>query len=574
MSKRIVIVGGVAAGASAATKARRTGEQAEIVLLEAGPHVSVATCGLPYYVGGEIARRDDLFVVRPGRFRRRFNIDLRLNAEAVSVSPAERTVTVAGKSARTEALPYDRLILATGALPVAPPIEGLEGPDVFTCRSVGDADAIVERIEKLTPEPPQAGRRALIIGGGYVGLECAEQLLRRGFGVTVAELMDQLMGPLDPEMAWPIQLALERAGGEVILNDGVARIERDGKGRATAAVLQGGRRVPFDLAVMGLGVRPNVGLAEAAGLKLGPTGALAVDAHQRTSEAAIFAAGDNCESIFLPTGRPANIALAGPANKQGRVAGANAALDLAGADEDDPRRLRFAGTLGTAVVRVGGTVAALTGLSEKLARSEGIDAAIAYADGASHAGYYPGAQTMLIKLIYAPDSGRLLGAQAVGGEGVDKRIDVLAAAILGRMTVEDLEQLDLGYAPPLGSSRDMIIQAGSVASNVRRGIAPPVGPFELLDELASEAPPLVLDVRTRGEYDRGHLPDALHIFVDELRGRAQEVPRARPVVVYCASGYRSHIAQQILRHHGRGNVRNLLGGFSLLAQVSKLRNKT
>ena len=577
MSKRIVIVGGVAAGATAAAKARRTIEQAEIVLLEAGPHVSFATCGLPYYVGGEIANRDDLFVVTPGTFRRRLNIDLRLSAKAVSVSPSERTVTVAGKSGRGKPLTYDRLILATGAVPIAPPIEGLEGPNVFTCRNVGDADAILERIGQLTADPsPAEGQtpgRALIIGGGYVGLECAEQLLRRGFGVTVAELMDQLMGPLDPEMALPIQLALEQAGAEVILNDGVARIERDADGRATGAVLQGGRRVGFDLAVVALGVRPNVSLAEAAGLKLGPTGAVAVDARQRTSDPAIYAAGDNCESVFLPTGRPANIALAGPANKQGRVAGANAALDLAGADEDDPLRLSYAGTLGTAVVRVRETVAAMTGLSEKLARSEGIDAAITYAPGASHAGYYPGAEKMLIKLIYAPVSGRLLGAQVVGGDGVDKRIDVLATAIGGGMSVEDLEQLDLGYSPPLGSSRDVVIQAGSVASNARRGIAPGIGPAELLDELAGETPPLVLDVRSRGEYDGGHLPDTLHIPIEELRRRIAEVPADRPVVVHCSQGYRSYLAQQVLRHHGRGNVRNLLGGFSLLAQVSKLRNE-
>ncbi len=580
MSQRIVIVGGVAAGASAATKARRTHEQAEIVLIEAGPYVSFANCGLPYYVGGEIPRREDLFVVGPRMLATRFNLDVRVNTRVTAIGAAERQVQLRNGSGATETLGYDRLILATGTVPIVPPIEGLKGPNVFTCRSVPDADAIVKRIAELTPDEveavgPQAARdlrlRALVIGAGYIGLECAEQLLGRGFEVTLVELLDQLMSPLDPEMAEPLQSALAAAGVEVILGDGVARIERR-DGQPATAVLQSGRRAPFDLAILGTGVRPNVALARQAGLRLGPTGAIAVDPCQRTSEPAIFAAGDNCECILLPTGRPANVPLAGPANKQGRIAGANAALDLLGAPQDDRRRLRFKGALGTAVVRVRDAVAGVTGLTEKLARAEGLDFATAYVPGLSHAGYYPGARPLLIKIVYRRSDGRLLGAQAAGGtEGVDKRIDVLATAIQAGLTVEDLEQLDLCYAPPFGSAKDPVVMAGFVAANALRGTAPSVGPMELTEELRSQQPPAVVDVRTEREYAAGHLEGALNVPLDEIRQRMDTVPAHGRLVLYCGAGYRSYVAQQILLNQGRQNVRNLLGGYTLLERAARLK---
>jgi len=577
MSERIVLVGGVAAGAAAAAKARRANEQPDIVMIEAGPHVSFANCGLPYYLGGQIARRNDLFAVRPETFRKRFNVELRLSTEVVSVQPGDKSLEARDASGNIEKLTYDRLILATGAVPVAVPIDGLDGPNVFPCRTVPDADAIRARIKELAPQEAAGARagsarkpRALIIGGGYVGLECAEQLLGRGFEVAVVELLDQLMGPLDPEMAQPLQTALEAAGAEVVLGDGVARIE-PGDGRPAAAILQSGRRVPFDLAVIGLGVSPNVALARQGGLKLGSTGAIAVDPQQRTSDPAIFAAGDNCESVFLPTGRPVNIPLAGPANKQGRVAGANAAMDLLQIPPDDRRRLRFTGVLGTAGVRVCGAVAGVTGLTEKAALREGVKAAVTYVPGLSHARYYPGAGQILVKIVYDPADGRLLGGQVVGGdEGVDKRIDVLATAIQAGMTVEDLEQLDLCYAPPFNSARDVVIMAGFVAANSRRGSAPAVGPMELLEELAGDDAPLVVDVRSPREYGDGHPPGAVNVPVDEMRARIDEIPTDRPVVVHCETGYRSHIAQQILRNRGRENARNLLGGYDLLNRVLKL----
>lgn len=574
MTSRIVIVGGVAAGASAAAKARRTNESVEIVMFDRGPYMSYANCGLPYYVGGEIASRDALFVSKPDRFTGFFNVDVRLDTAITSICASERTVSYINPLNGPATLAYDRLILATGTVPIVPPIDGLDGPNVFYCRTVPDVDAIMQRLSRLLPREMEgglflnvkdAGFQALVIGGGYIGLECAEQLVQRGFRVTVVEAQDQLMGPLDQEMAHPVELELRDAGVEVILNDGVSRLES--AGNRSRAVLKSGHEVTFDIAIIGTGVRPNVELATSAGLRLGKTGAIAVDVHQRTSDPFIFAAGDNCETIFVPTGEPVNIPLAGPANKQGRIAGQNAAIDLAGVTQADARRLRMRGVLGTAIVRVGKVVAGGTGLGEKMAKRAGIDVAVVYVIGPSHAGYYPGARLMLLKLLYAPRDGRLLGAQAVGQDGVDKRLDVLATAIQGGLTVEDLEGLDLCYAPPFGSAKDVVVMAGFVAANAYRGTSPGASPLTLLHEHASETPPFLADVRTRREFEDGHLPQAINIPLDELRDRLTEIPRECPVVVQCGTGYRSYVAQQILLNSGWTNVRNLYGGYGLAKRL-------
>ncbi|MFO1127419.1 MAG: FAD-dependent oxidoreductase [Rhodospirillales bacterium] len=573
MTKRIVVVGGVAAGASAAAKARRTNEAVEIVMFDHGPYMSYANCGLPYYVGGEIAARDALFVASPERFTKFFRIDVRLNTEVVGVNPSERTVSYIDPENGASTLGYDRLILATGTVPIVPPIAGLDGPNIFYCRTVPDVDAIMHRLAQLLPREmegghfvnvKEAGFQALIIGGGYIGLECAEQLMQRGFRIAVVEAQDQLMGPLDKEMAHPIELGLRSAGATVILNDGVARIEA--AGNRSKAVLKSGREVIFDIAIIGTGVRPNVALAKAAGLRLGKTGAIAVDAHQRTSDPAIFAAGDNCEAVFLPTGDSVNIPLAGPANKQGRIAGQNAALDVSDAAADR-RRLRMRGVLGTAIVRVGALVAGGTGLTEKMAHRAGIDVAVTYVIGPSHAGYYPGAKLMLLKLIYAPADGRVLGAQAVGEDGIDKRLDVLATAIQGEMTVEDLEGLDLCYAPPFGSAKDIVVMAGFVAANAFRGTGPGTSPLRLQEALATAAPPFLADVRTPREFEEGRLPQAVNIPLETLRDHLAEIPRDRPVVLQCGTGYRSYVAQQILLNSGWTDVRNLYGGYGLAKRI-------
>ena len=578
MSKRLVIVGGVAAGASAAAKARRTKEDIEIVLVEAGPFVSFANCGLPYYVGGEIADRNDLFVVTADLFRTRFRIDVRLETVVTAVDRRQRRVTLVRPDGDTRELSYDRLVLATGTTGIVPPIAGIERPNVFTLRTVPDVDAILRHLGQVHPgggdrsaEAPSEQRRprALVIGGGYIGLEAAEQLRRRDLAVTLVEMMPQLMTALDAEMALPVKAALEALGCEVILNDAIAEVREDGP--RPVAVTRSGRQVPFDLGILAVGVRPNVQLAEAAGIALGATGAIRVDALQRTSDPAIYAAGDNCETIHRVLGRPVSIPLAGPANKAGRVAGANAALDLAGAAEDDPRRLEMPGVLGTAIVRVGALAAGVTGLTEAQAKREDIPHAVLYMPGRSHAGYYPGAKPLLLKLLYDPADGRVLGAQAVGAEGVDKRIDVLATAIQAGMTVRDLEGLDLCYAPPFGSAKDVAVLAGFAAANACRGIMPTITPGELLDKLAAGEPLCVLDVRMTKEWDAGHLAEAVHVPLDELRDRLADVPADRPVAVHCAGGYRSYLAQQVLLAAGRSDVSNVVGGYTMIERVRAAR---
>jgi len=574
MAKRLVVVGGVAAGASAAAKARRVNEDIEIVLVEAGPYVSFANCGLPYYIGGEIPERDDLFVVTADLFRKRFRIDVRLETVVTAVDPEAQTVTLIRPDGDTRELAYDRLVLATGTKGIVPPIEGIDRPNIFTLRTVPDVDAICARLDEVYPgagdrsaAAPSVGHRprALVIGGGYIGLEAAEQLRRRDLHVTLVERMPQLMTALDAEMALPLKSALTEIGCEVVLGDGVARIEgADGR---SVAVTQSGREIPFDLAILAVGVRPNVQLAQSAGIALGPTGAICADALQRTSRPAIYAAGDNSETHHRVLGRAVNIPLAGPANKAGRVAGANAALDLAGASDEDPRRVRMPGVLGTAIARVGSAVAAVTGLTEAQARREGVPHAVMYMPGRSHAGYYPGAEPLLLKVLYEPEAGRLLGAQAVGSDGVDKRIDVLATAIQAGMTIEDLEGLDLCYAPPFGSAKDLQVLTGFAAANACRGIMPTITPAEVLAKLAAGESIRVLDVRMQKEWDAGHLEQAVHIPLDELRDRLDEVPADGPLAVHCAAGYRSYVAQQILLHSGRSEVYNVVGGYTVIECV-------
>ncbi len=571
MKKRIVIVGGVAAGASAAAKARRTTENVEIVLVEAGPYISFANCGLPYYLGGEIAQRENLFVVSAKMFARRFDIDLRVNTRVIRIDRDEQTATLALPGGDTEELSYDRLILATGTLATEPPIEGIHRENIFTVRTVPDVDAITDYLAGLAFGQSDAapGDRALVIGAGYIGLETAEQFLRRGMQVTVVELARQVMLSLDPEMAQPIQQSLEDAGATVHLGDAVAEIfVREGE---TVARTTSGREIPFDIGIVAAGVKPNVELAKSAGLNLGKTGAIAVDDLQRTSDPSIYAAGDNSETMHAVLNKPVNIPLAGPANKAGRAAGANAALDLLGHEDQSPARLHLKGVLGTAGVRVGEMMAAATGLSEKAAREENLDAAVLYIPGQSHAGYYPGAEPLLLKLVYETPSGRILGAQAVGGEGADKRIDVIATAIQGGMTVEDLEHLDLSYAPPFGSAKDLEIQAGFAASNDLRGVMPLISPQALLERIEREEG-TVLDVRTMKEYEAGHLDEAIHIPVDELRQRADEVPSDGPLYVHCAGGYRSYVAQRMLMNRGRSDVYNVTGGWNMMQRLRSLRD--
>jgi NADPH-dependent 2,4-dienoyl-CoA reductase/sulfur reductase-like enzyme/rhodanese-related sulfurtransferase len=560
--KKLIIVGAVAAGASAAAKVRRMSEDVDIVLFESGPYMSFANCGLPYYLGGEIASRDSLLVVSEKMFSRRFNIDLRLNTHVTSVDAKTQAVRWQSSDGKSGEEHYDRLVLATGASAMRPPVAGLDRANVFTLRTIPDVDAVSAYIQSL---PAGEAHSALVIGGGYIGLETAEQLSRRGLRATVVEMLPQIMGTMDAEMAEPIRQALLRNGCEVILGEGVARIED--RGGKSVAVTTTGREIPFDVGILATGIRPNVELAAAAGVKLGATGAIAVDEFQRTSVEGIYAAGDNCEYRHRVLGKSVYLPLAGPANKAGRAAGANAALDLTGASDGDERRVKLSGVLGSAIVRVFDTTLGVAGATETQLVREGVEYRTMYMPGASHATYYPGASRLLLKLLYEPAGGRLLGAQAVGGAGVDKRIDVLATAITAGMTLGDLEELDLCYAPPFSSAKDLEILGGFAGANALRGLMPTITPQQLFNELAGKNPPLVLDVRTQGEYNSGHLDGAMHIPVDELRGRIAEVPADRPVTVHCAAGYRSYVAQRMLMNHGRSNVRNILGGYGMIQQV-------
>ena len=559
--RRLVIVGGVAAGASAAAKARRVSEDIQIVVLEAGPYISFANCGLPYFIGGEIENRERLFVTTAEQFSRRYDVDVRVETRVTKVDREGKTVTLSHANGSAQAISYDRLILATGTVPICPTVPGLDSGPVFTVRTVPDVDGICAVLDA------GSGQHALVVGGGYIGLEVAEQLLQRGLKVTLLELATQLMPALDSEMAQPLQEALKAAGAKVVLGAGLSRIE--GSKARYIAITSTGNEMPFDLAILATGVRPNVELAANAGIKLGETGAIAVDVFQRTSDPTIFAAGDNSETMHLVLEKPVNIPLAGPANKAGRVAGANAALDLSGLEHDDSRRLSFRGVLGTAVLRVCGKTAAVTGLTEMQARQNGIPFFVSYFPGASHAGYYPGAEKLILKVVCREGSGRLLGAQCVGGKGVDKRIDVLSTAISAGMSVSDLEQLDLCYAPPFGSAKDPVNQIGFGGANQQRRVMPFLTPGELIDELRGENPPLVIDVRTTEEFFNGHLEQALNIPLHELRDRTSEISVDRALVLCCRSGHRSYIAQRILMNRGRSNVRNLLGGYALMRQIQE-----
>lgn len=544
---RIIVVGGVAAGASAATKARRTSESAEITVFERGQHVSFANCGLPFYLSGEIAHEKDLLVATPSLLSRRFRINVRTGHEVTAVDAANRTVSVRDDSGRETPVKYDKLVIATGSSPVVPRLPGIDGPGIRTLTTVPDAEALRRLV--------RGGgiRRVLVVGAGAIGLEVVEAMLRTGLEVTLVEMAPQVLPALDPEMAAPAANHLASAGVRLMLGEQLAALHDPA---AHVARLASGRTVPFDLAVLSLGVRPNLELARSAGLTLGGAGGVVVDDHMLTSDPHIYAAGDIVETVHAVTGKRVRMPLAGPANRQGRVAGANAA----GGD------MVFAGVLGTFIVRAGRVATGKTGLSEREARSEGLDFFVSHTHSPDHAAYLPGSTMMALKLVVERPTGRLLGAQVTGERGVDKRLDVLATAIAGRMKVSDLEQLDLAYAPPFSSAKDPAMMAGLVAANVVRGEVEVISAAELSAKLADPQKRgfLLLDVRTREEHARGAIAGSTNIPVDELRARLQEVadqsPKGRPVVVYCRSGYRSYHAARVMTQSGWSRVMNLAGG--------------
>lgn len=538
---KLLIVGGVAGGASAAARARRVSEEAEIVLFERGPDVSFANCGLPYHVGNVIPDRGKLLVTTPEKLRERFRLDVRVQTSVEAIDRARKLVRVRDlATGREYEEGYDKLILSPGAAPIRPAIPGADIPGVLTLRNLRDVDRIKSIVDA-------GARRAVVIGAGFIGLELVENLVHRGVETTLIESQAQVLPLLDREMVAPLADALRSAGVREVPSATVVAITQSARGFSVR--LGSGEEIETDLVVLGVGVRPENQLALDAGLDIAPRGGILVDKYLTTSDPDIFAVGDAVAAPDFFSGEPVQVPLAGPANRQGRIAADNAL----------GRRVPWRGTQGTAILGLFGKTVAVTGATEKMLRRAGTAYRKVYVHPAHHAGYYPGAEGMTLKLLFAPDDGRLLGAQGVGGAGVDKRIDVLAVALQARMTVFDLEELELCYAPQYGSAKDPVNMAGFVAAGWLRGDHPQLAVEELLSRPESERPWL-LDVRTSKEYADGHIPGSFHIPVDELRQRLDEVPRDRPLAVYCQVGQRGYIATRLLRQHGF-EAANLSGGY-------------
>ncbi|TVQ91963.1 MAG: NADH oxidase [Chromatiaceae bacterium] len=537
---KIVIVGGVAGGASAAARARRVNEQARIVVFEKDAYVSFANCGLPYFIGGEITDRAQLLVATPELFQQRFCIDVRVRHEVIAIDRTGKQVEVrhldSGETYRED---YDKLILSPGAAPITPPLPGAAAAGVFTLRNIEDMDRIMAAMT--------GAHRAVVVGAGYIGLEVAEQFVHRGMEVAMVELQPQVMPFFDPEVAEPLHREIERNGVRLELGRAVACIETGATGAATGVVLTDGTRLDADLVLLSIGVAPKIALAEAAGLEIGANGGIATDAFMRTSDPDIYAVGDAAEYRFGPTGTRRRVPLAGIANRTGRLAGQHAATGSARAAP---------AAWGTSIVRVFQYAAGAAGLSLRAARQAGHDARAVHIVSYHHAGYYPGAETLGVKLVYENGSGRVLGAQAVGAAGVDKRLDIIATLLHFGGTVHDLATLDLAYAPPFGSAKDPLHMAAFAAENELDGLAPLLQPDSDLSDYQ------VIDVRDAEELadlPLSHAPHARHIRLDELRGRLGELDPHRPTVVSCRAGPRSHLAARILLQHGFREVYNLSG---------------
>ncbi|MDN5313185.1 MAG: hypothetical protein PWQ68_2158 [Thermoanaerobacteraceae bacterium] len=535
---KIIVVGGVAAGASASVKARRVNEDAEIIIFEKGSYVSFANCGLPYYVGGAINKKNNLLLVTPKLFKDRFNIDVRLNHEVVDIDVKAKTVTVKNNDkVFTEG--YDKLILATGGTPIKPSIPGMDLIGVYTVFTLDDVEEIKKNLGQT--------KTAVIVGGGFIGLETAEALLQRGIDTTLVEKLPQLIPNFDQEFSLPVERHLKEKGLNILLEKSVTSIK--GSKIVEGVELSDGSILKTDMVIMAIGVKPQLELAKKAGLAIGPAGGVIVDASMQTSIADIYAAGDIVESLHLVSGKKVRIPLAGSANKQGRVAGANAGGG----------KLFFKGVLGTAIIKVCDLTIARTGLNEKEANQLEKNYFVCYSPTLHHAGYYPGAKWMICKLVVEQFTGKILGAQLVGWEGVDKRIDVLSTAIYGGLSVFDLEQLDLAYAPPYSSTKDPVIMAGMIASNIIRREGRVVTP-EQLSEMKKKEDIIIVDCRTKEEYEKGHIEGAILLPVDELRKRYTELDKNKKIVIYCKVGYRANVAYRFLVQRGF-EVYNLTGGY-------------
>jgi len=537
---KVIIIGGVAGGATTAARIRRVDESAEIILLEKGKYISYANCGLPYYIGGVIEEREKLFVQTPEAFSTRFRVDVRTENEVIFIDRKRKTVTVRQSSEDTYEESYDKLLISTGASPVRPPLPGIDLSGIFTLRNVADTDKIKAYIDSHAP------RQAVVVGAGFIGLEMAENLHAQGAKVSIVEMGNQVMAPIDFSMASLVHQHLMDKGVNLYLEQAVASFERDGKG--LKVTFKNGQSIAADIVILSIGVRPETNLARAAGLTIGPAGGIAVNDYLQTSDESIYAIGDAIEYRHPITGKPWLNYLAGPANRQGRIAADN----ILGA------KIAYEGSIGTSIAKVFDMTVASTGLPGKRLRVEGIDYISSTIHPSSHAGYYPDAMPMSIKITFDKQTGRLYGGQIVGYDGVDKRIDELALVIKHEGTIYDLMKVEQAYAPPFSSAKDPVALAGYVAEDIIIGKTNPIYWRELRDiEMENK---FLLDVRTPDEFALGTLPGAVNIPLDELRDRLTELPKDRMIYTFCAVGLRGYLAYRILTQHGFEKVRNLSGG--------------
>ncbi|EKO3454061.1 FAD-dependent oxidoreductase [Vibrio fluvialis] len=557
---KIVIIGGVAGGASAAARARRLSEDAQIIMFERGPFVSFANCGLPYHIGGDIKERANLLLQTPESFLARFNVDVRVMNEVVRINRADKTITVRNLLDQSEyEESYDFLLLSPGAGPIVPPIPGLDNPLTHSLRNIPDMDRILETIQMNQPD------HATVIGGGFIGLEMMEAFHQLGIKTTLIEMADQVMTPVDREMAGFAHAEIRAKGIDLRLGvalqavefkpatsmpsiDSGENIEHQHMNGELDLTLSNGETLTTDILIMAIGVRPETKLAAEAGLQIGELGGIYTNEHMQTSDPNIYAVGDAIEEKDFVTGQSTLVPLAGPANRQGRMA----------ADNMLGRSETYQGTQGTAICKIFDLAVASTGKNEKQLKRAGIEYEKVYVHTASHASYYPGAEIVSFKMLFDPKSGKIFGAQAVGKDGIDKRIDVMAVAQRASMTVEQLQHLELTYAPPYGSAKDVINQAAFVATNIMKGDAKAIH-FDEIDSLTDEQ--VLLDVRNPGELQNvGYLPGAINIPVDQLRQRMNELPKDKEIIIYCQVGLRGNVAYRQLVNNGY-KARNLLGGY-------------
>ncbi|EKO3385830.1 FAD-dependent oxidoreductase [Vibrio fluvialis] len=557
---KIVIIGGVAGGASAAARARRLSEDAQIIMFERGPFVSFANCGLPYHIGGDIKERANLLLQTPESFLARFNVDVRVMNEVVRINRADKTITVRNLLDQSEyEESYDFLLLSPGAGPIVPPIPGLDNPLTHSLRNIPDMDRILETIQMNQPD------HATVIGGGFIGLEMMEAFHQLGIKTTLIEMADQVMTPVDREMAGFAHAEIRTKGIDLRLGvalqavefkpatsmpsiDSGENIEHQHMNGELDLTLSNGETLTTDILIMAIGVRPETKLAAEAGLQIGELGGIYTNEHMQTSDPNIYAVGDAIEEKDFVTGQSTLVPLAGPANRQGRMA----------ADNMLGRSETYQGTQGTAICKIFDLAVASTGKNEKQLKRAGIEYEKVYVHTASHASYYPGAEIVSFKMLFDPKSGKIFGAQAVGKDGIDKRIDVMAVAQRAGMTVEQLQHLELTYAPPYGSAKDVINQAAFVATNIMKGDAKAIH-FDEIDSLTDEQ--VLLDVRNPGELQNvGYLPGAINIPVDQLRQRMNELPKDKEIIIYCQVGLRGNVAYRQLVNNGF-KARNLLGGY-------------